>query len=131
MNREPTMAERMGFSAADALFIRNAAFDLVDAGELDGAATIFIGLLALNPRDAAIRAALGAVYEKQGRIPEAEAAYSEALELDPNTVVARLNRGLLRLRRGDRGGLEDLEVAAQVDSVLKPKAQGVLRSMKL
>ena len=128
MSDEMTLAETIGFTWSDAMTISEMAFDLVEAGNLDSAITLFHGLLALNPKHAAIQAALGAVYEKQGRLVEAEQAYSEAIEQNPETVLARVNRGALRLRRGDRSGMDDLQVAAGIESAVKEKAEQLLKT---
>ncbi|MGA9524109.1 MAG: tetratricopeptide repeat protein, partial [Myxococcaceae bacterium] len=116
-----------GFSAADARMISSLAFDLLDAGQIDGAEKIFAGLLALNPKDASIRAALGAVFHKLGRIEDAEAEYEAALAIEPKAVLARVNRGELRLRRGDTEGVEDLKLAAGEDSPVHERAQHLLQ----
>lgn len=126
MSDEISLAQKFGFSAADAKLISNMAFDLVDAGDLRGAEVIFIGLLALNPMDAAIRAALGAVLQDQGRIDEAEAEYDRSIASGADTPLARLNRGELRLRRGDPSAHEDLQAAAKGDSPLADRARRLL-----
>lgn len=128
MSEEISLAQKFGFSAADAKLISNMAFDLVDAGDLNGAATIFVGLLALNPMDASIRAALGAVLQDLGRIDEAEAEYAQAITDNPDTPLARLNRGELRLRRKDPGAIEDLQVAAKSNSSVALRARRLLQS---
>lgn len=122
-----TLAQHIGITAAQARAITSRAFDLVDAGELDGAADIFRGLLALNPNDAGVQAALGSVFHQQGKLSEARAAYDTALSLDADTVLARVNRGELRCKRGDPDGMEDLKIAARSPSPVQARAQGLLR----
>lgn len=129
MNDEQTLAEKLGFSAEDARAISELAFGLIDVGNLEGAATIFIGLLEINPKDTGIRTALGMVYERQGRNSEAEAEYSLVLERNPRSVRALMNRGNLRVRRGDQGGIDDLRAAAEIDSPMKPKAMALLSAV--
>lgn len=126
----PTLAEQVGFEASDAREISRAAFAFVEAGDLDAAIVVFRGLLALNERDAAARAALGSVLEQAGRVEEAEAEYDQALALDPKIVLALVNRGTLRLRRGDEGGRRDLEQAAEEKSPLQQRARWLLGQVR-
>jgi len=122
-----TLAQEFGFTRDQAQAITEQAFNLLDAGDLDGAATIFTGLLVLNPLDASIHAALGTVFHQQGRTAEARAAYDEAIKLDGDTVLARVNRGELRLQSGDVKGLEDLRVAAGTPSAVQGRAKALLQ----
>lgn len=121
-----TLAEAVGLSQPQAQLLISKAFDLVDVGDLEGAEAIFNGLLVLNPFDAAVHAALGAVLHEQGNLGAAEAAYDEALRLDGASPLARVNRGELRLRRGDATGVRDLELAAATASPLQARARQLL-----
>lgn len=122
-----TLAQEFGFTRDQAQAITEQAFNLLDAGDLDGAATVFSGLLVLNPLDAGVHAALGTVFHEQGRTVEALAAYDEALKLDGNAVLARVNRGELRCKAGDLMGLEDLRVAAGKPSAVQARAKLLLQ----
>lgn len=122
-----TLARELGFSSDQLQEITEKAFDLVEAGDLDGAVVIFNGLLTLNPTDAAIQAALGSVFHQQGKLSEARDAYDLAIALQGNTVLARVNRGDLRCKAGDLGGLEDLEIAARMPTAVQARAQALVR----
>ena len=122
-----TFAQEFGFTSHQLQALTSQAFDLIDAGDLDGAIVVFDGLLVLNPDDARIQAALGSVFHQQGKLSEARAAYDTALSLDANTVLARVNRGELRCKRGDLEGMEDLKIAAQLPSPVQARAQSLLR----
>lgn len=122
-----TLAQDFGITADQAQALTSKAFDLLDAGDLDGAVVIFTGILVLNPFDAGVHAALGAVLHEQGKLVEAEASYDEAIRLDGDTVLARVNRGDLRLKRGDAGGFDDLEIAAARISPIQQRAKNLLR----
>ena len=122
-----TLAQHIGMTSEQTEAVFAQAFDLLEAGDLDGSAVIFNGLLVLDPTDPGVHAALGSVLHEQGKLAEAEASYDAALALDGNTVLARVNRGELRCKRGDRGGLDDLRVAASAESPLKARAQSLLR----
>ena len=122
-----TLAQYIGITPDQAQAIVSRAFDLVDAGELESAVDIFKGLLVLDPADASMHASLGSVFHKQGKLSEARAAYDTALSLDANTVLARVNRGELRCKRGDLDGMEDLKIAAHFPSPVQVRAQSLLR----
>ena len=122
-----TFAQEFGFTSDQLQSLTSQAFDLIDAGDLDGAIVVFDGLLVLDPDDARIQAALGAVFHQQGKLSEARAAYDTALSLDANTVLARVNRGELRCKRGDLEGMEDLKIAAQIPSPVQARAQSLLQ----
>ncbi len=122
-----TLAQDFGITSDQAQALTSKAFELLDAGDLDGAVIIFTGILVLNPYDAGVHAALGSVLHEQGKFGEAEASYDEAIRLDGSTVLARVNRGELRLKRGDSTGFQDLEVAANVVSPIQRRAQNLLK----
>ena len=122
-----TLAQYIGFTTDQQQAITSQAFDLLEAGELDGAVVIFNGLLVLNPFDAAIHAALGSVFHEQGKLTEALAAYDTAISIDGNTALARVNRGELRCRRGDLGGIDDLKIAARIPSAVQGRAKAALQ----
>lgn len=125
-----TLAQQFGFTADQARAVAEKGFDLVDAGDFEGALVIFDGLLVLNPEDGSMHAARGSVFHQKGDLKAAEAAYDKAIEIDPKAVLARVNRGELRLKRGDKRGVEDLEVAASIDSAVKARAQQLLKAFK-
>lgn len=122
-----TLASEIGFSADQLQAVTSQAFDLVESGDLDGAVAVFTGLVALNPDDAAIQAALGSVFHQQGKVEDAMAAYDAAIELDANAVLARVNRGELRCKKGDRGGVDDLKIAAGIPSAVQARAKSLLK----
>jgi Flp pilus assembly protein TadD len=122
-----TLAQEFGFTGNQLQAITSQAFDLIDAGQLDGAVDIFTGLLTLNPHDASIQAALGSVFHQQGKLSEALAAYDAAINLDGNAVLARVNRGELRCKQGDLGGLDDLKIAARIPTAVQARAQSLVR----
>src|SRR5262245_17916769 len=94
---EVTLAELEGMTWEEAQGIAQVACDLAAAGQLDQARVLFEGLVAGNPKDSAIRSALGTVYQKLGREEEARAEYEAALQWDQGNPVALANRGEIRL----------------------------------
>ncbi|MBL9038326.1 MAG: tetratricopeptide repeat protein [Archangium sp.] len=126
-HQSQTLAQQLGFSAEDADQLCRFGCELASAGQLDDARVMFEGVLTLNPFDAVTRAALGAVLQECGDIEAAERAYGEALAIDPSTPIARLNRGELRLKRGDAGGVDDLRVVADLNTSVGTRARAVLK----
>ena len=81
------------------------------AGDPLGAASAFRRLIALAPRDAQAWARLGEslVVANDNQIGgDAEAAFREALKLDPDQLGARFFLGEAALRRGDAAGARTL-----------------------
>lgn len=76
---------------------------LAHAGQRPEALAAADHALALAPWSAASRTALGAVQEALGRAGAAEAAYNDALALDPTCAAALLRQGASG-RWGTRGG---------------------------
>lgn len=82
-----------------------------EAGDPIGAASAFRRLLALEPNDAQSWARLGEslVRAADGRIDgDAEAAFREAVRLDPDQLGARYFLGLAALERGDAAGVREM-----------------------
>lgn len=82
-----------------------------EAGDPVGAASAFRRLLALQPEDARAWARLGEslVRAAEGRIDgDAEAAFREALRLDPGQLGARYFLGEAALERGDAAGVREM-----------------------
>jgi cytochrome c-type biogenesis protein CcmH len=82
-----------------------------EAGDPVGAASAFRRLLVLRPDDAQAWARLGEslVRAAEGRIDgDAEAAFREALRLDPNQLGARYFLGEAARERGDAAGVREM-----------------------
>lgn len=82
-----------------------------EAGDPIGAATAFRRALTLQPDDATSWARLGEslVRAAEGEIqPDAEAAFTRALELDPSQLGARFFLGDLAITRGDAARAREL-----------------------
>ncbi len=110
-------------------------FKHLTRGKLQKARGIFQGLAELDPYDAWFQLALGSVAQREGNLPEADAAYSRALKLNPNGIAAFANRGEVRLLAGRREeGMADLRRAVSLDrSGRDPnamRARAVIEAMK-
>jgi tetratricopeptide (TPR) repeat protein len=110
---------------------RNRALALLALGRADEAAVIFAALPMREPGEAIEYFALGNAFARDGKFPEAVAAYTRTVTLDPAHVAARANLGnallvsgrareaiaayeaALRLNPGDRGLLENLAIARE------------------
>lgn len=121
-----TLSNDVGFTSDQFKALTDQAFDLVDAGDVEAAAVMFTGIVTLWPGDSKLLAAYGAVLHRLGRDAEALPLYDEALRLDSEAVLARVNRGDLRCQRGDLGGLDDLRIAAARPSAVQARARRLL-----
>lgn len=132
---EMTWAEVEGMTFEEAKAIAQIGCDLAAAGRLEEARIIFEGLVEMNPKDSAARAALGTVYQKLGRPDEAMVEYSASLAQDPRNPVALANRGELRLKTGDRNGFTDLALAIEADphgeTAAGRRAKGLLKAITM
>ncbi len=132
---EMTWAEVEGMTFEEAKAIAQVGCDLAASGRLDDARIIFEGLVAANPKDSAARAALGTVYQKLGRTPDAITEYTAAIETDPKNPVALANRGELRLKAGDRAGFHDLAKAVDADpygeTAAGRRAKGLVKAIAM
>lgn len=122
-----TLAETLGFTKETLSQIFTQGFDLIDAGDLDGAEHIFQGLTALDPHDANAHAALGSVQHEKGNHDAAIESYQRSLAIDTYAPLARVNLGELRCARGEKEGLDDLRVAAAIPSAVQPRARALLK----
>lgn len=132
---EMTWAEVEGMTFEEAKAIAQVGCDLAAAGRLEDARIIFEGLVEMNPKDSASRAALGTVYQKLGRTDEAIVEYNAALAQDSKNPVALANRGELRLKKGDRNGFTDLALAVEADphgeTAAGRRAKGLVKAIAL
>jgi Flp pilus assembly protein TadD len=61
-----------------------------------------------SPHSALAHVNRGIVYQRSGRVPEAEAEYATAMELDARHAIAHNNLGLIHLNRGEVARAEQL-----------------------
>jgi tetratricopeptide (TPR) repeat protein len=116
VRNEITWAEVEGMTFEQARAISRTAMELAARGRLQDAKVLFEGLVAGNPKDTASLTALGSIYQRLNRKDDALACYDEAIRLFDQNFVALASRGELRLRAGDRQGIEDLKRAAAIDA---------------
>jgi hypothetical protein len=114
MDIEKTLAEEIGITQSQAEAMGKLACDVAESGDLEGARQMLETMSLLNPRDSAVAAALGTVYQKLSMVAEADAAYTAAIEV-ANHTFARVYRGELRLSRGDLSGMDDLDAVIKID----------------
>lgn len=110
-----TWAEVEGLTAEQATRYMQLGFDRLRAGQFEEAQRIFECLAAINPQDADAHALVGAALEARGEQEAAVRAFGKAIAIHPRHVVALANRGELRRKLGDAGGITDLQRAAELD----------------
>jgi len=117
-----TWAEVEEVTAEQAGRYMNAGAQYLATGRFEEAERLFFCLTELNPKDADAHALLGTARQAQEKHEEAIAAYTRAIAVDPKHVVALAERGELRRKQGDAGGLDDLKRAAEIDPMGNTRA---------
>lgn len=114
---EITLKDADGFTAAQMATMARTGYTLFTQGRYKDAEIIFSGLEALDPHDVYYPNALGAVFLAQNRLPEAQQALDRALKINPKHLGARVNRGEVYLRLGDKvkEAIADFEEANKID----------------
>lgn len=100
--------EAAGPEADDARYLR--ARVRLERGDVPGAESDAVAVLAAAPRHWEALCVLGFVREKQGRRAEAIAAFREATDIAPNELSPRNNLAFLVLAEGDARAAYDLLV---------------------
>ena len=96
------------------------------SGQLERAEESFRKALAAQSASLEARQGLALTLQAAGRIPEAFAAWSSALELDPEDRMSLTNHALLAIRRGDlAAAAADLEVLGQQGPAAAPGIQRI------
>jgi Flp pilus assembly protein TadD len=103
---------------------------LFSEGRLEEARQVFLGLAILDGRNPYVHGILGAIHQKQERFDAALAEYSMALELYPQDLYSRVNRGEIHLRLGNfREAAADFKIAIDSDPDKKHPAANRARLM--
>lgn len=89
---------------------------LSDAGQEADAFKSYANALAIYPDYADAHYNRGVVLQGQGRLAEAREAYSLALASDPDHARSLINRGIVAVRVGDRSGIDDLQLAVEIEA---------------
>ena len=113
---EGTLAQALGVRAEEAYGIAQLAYNLLENGQLEDAASLAEGLVVLNPEDPYFHSLVASVYIRQERFDEALSFLDQALEIDADDLAARVNRGEIRLNRGEfKAALKDFQHAIAQD----------------
>src|SRR5437016_2759039 len=67
--------------------------NMIQQGRIEDAKTIFEGLAAFDGKNPYVFGVLGSIYQKEENFDLALAHYSKTLELFPNDIYSRANRG--------------------------------------
>lgn len=89
-------------------------------GKLDRAKAIFQTLVNAVPNEPYFHCALGSVFQKQRQFAQALREYNITLQLAPNDIPARVNRGEILMLVGKKNeGAIDLQAALRADKTGK------------
>ena len=100
INGDVTFQDFFNLSDDVLLAWANQGYFFYNQGKYTEAATIFEGLVALNPNVAYYHTALGSILEAQEKYDEALEEFNTALKTDAKDICAMVNRGEIRLRKG-------------------------------
>jgi tetratricopeptide (TPR) repeat protein len=105
-----------GARAARAQQISEQIQDAIDRGEYASARNALIQFLQQSPDSVEARQRLGTVLRLEGRLPDAEACFRDALKRDHDYVDALIGLGQVEAERGDlASALKRFETAIEID----------------
>jgi arylsulfatase A-like enzyme/tetratricopeptide (TPR) repeat protein len=102
----------------------NLAGSLIEVERYDRAEALLKEIAAAHPRFPLVHFNLGLLYEEQGRLAEARAAYAAEVAAFPQQFKARFNLGKVLFALGDRAG--SLEQMREVVSLAPKQPEGYL-----
>src|SRR4030095_1591305 len=128
---EVTWAEVEGVSKKVLHEMAQMGYLQLQRGKLKEAEKFFKGLCFLDHKTAYDHTALGSIYQKMDKLGDALAEYTAALELDPTSMAALVNRGEIYYRCGYvQEPLADLEKAISLDTKGKDRWANRARYLK-
>lgn len=102
--------------------ISEIAYSLAQQGRNQEAILLFEGLIAVAPGTAYFQSALGALHLRIGDFAQAVERFNHALIIEPNDIVALVNRGESFIKTGNiPEGRKDLEKAVDISKRLPAK----------
>lgn len=114
INGEKTFQDFFHLSDDVLLAWANQGYFFYNQGKYNEAETIFRGLVTLNPSVAYYHTALGSILEAQEKYDDAMEEFNAALNIDGKDICALVNRGEIRLRKG-----QIIEAAADFQAGIK------------
>lgn len=113
---EMTWAQVQGINMEQAYEMAEIGYQLFLQGKNKEAATIFEGLIVLNPYDGYFHSVLGSIWARSDQSDKAIGEYSIAINLSPKDPQVLVNRAELLLKKGKfEDGLKDLRKAIDLD----------------
>ena len=130
-----TLGELEGIKKSETMELVQLGYSYLDQGRLDDAQAIFEGLVALDPNEPYFLMASGSVAQRQIRYEEAEQWFTACLQIDSRNLVARTNRGEVRLHmKKIKNAAKDLITVVSLDPESKQnitkRAQGLLSEIQ-
>lgn len=92
-----TLAQLEGLSAEELYQVADMGYNLMEEGKLEDARKIFEGLYCYNPFDSYFHSALGAIYQRQGRLESSFDHYLSSVELYDEDIQTWTNLGEVAL----------------------------------
>ncbi|MCM1138620.1 MAG: tetratricopeptide repeat protein [Duncaniella sp.] len=90
------------FGTENPAFLQRVVNSYIETKDYDKAKQMLEAAISAEPNNAAYYLSLGVLYESQENVPDAEAAYKKAVELDPNNAFANYYYGRMLAMRYDK-----------------------------
>jgi tetratricopeptide (TPR) repeat protein len=90
--------------------------EAIDRGDYESARADLLQLATETPRSAEVQRRLGTIFQLEGRLPEAETSFREALKRDPDYVEALIGLGQVEAQKGDlASAVKRFETAIEIE----------------
>jgi len=129
-----TLKDIKGYTDDELYAIAHTAYFFLMQGKNEEAKTLFEGLVAIDPRSAYYRRALGVIFHKMGDADRALKQFSSAIQVAPKSAAAYVNRAEVYITLGRREEAKG-DLRAALDCIsdrevpLRRKTGALLRSL--
>jgi tetratricopeptide (TPR) repeat protein len=114
---EKTLAQALELKPEEIAYLIRASYVYYEQGHLKQAQEMFEAMSLLDDSNSYVHGILGSIYQKQQRFEEAISCYSRALNLFPQDIYSRINRGEVYWNQGKLlEAAHDFEAAIHLDS---------------
>jgi Tfp pilus assembly protein PilF len=125
-----TLKELKGYTDDELYAIAHTGYFFLMQGKNQEAKTLFEGLVAIDPKNDYYYRALGVIFHKLGDVERAFKQFSYALQVNPKSAAAWVNRAEVHLSQGrSADAAHDLKKALDVVSPREPQLARKARAL--